>query len=115
MSHYVYRLHDKHGEVIYIGMTANVTARMRHHTSDFINPWARYVDHWTTEEYPDAAAAHDAEIEAIAAECPPFNVNHTPTRDRDREAEYRARYDARKPAPTTDLAAMLADLFPAST
>lgn len=109
-EHHVYRLFDKYDELIYVGMTYDLQARLTHHRADFINPWARYIDHWTSEVYPDRVSARQAEQAAIAEACPTFNKNHSARRGAD-AADYRARYDAREPAPDLAVAAQLTSLF----
>jgi predicted GIY-YIG superfamily endonuclease len=112
--HVVYRLRDKYGECIYIGMTHDLGMRLRHHRSDFVNPWARYVDsHEVVETYPNRTEAHAAEVAAIEAERPPFNLNHA-GRDATAALEYEARWKAREPEIDPAALAELRALFSSS-
>lgn len=80
--HYVYRLFDDAGQVLYIGCTANPKTRIRQHVQGLI-PQGHYreiratVGYWeVSDPYPTWADAHVVEIKAIAAEVPRFNVVH---------------------------------------
>lgn len=76
----VYRCYDADGGLLYIGMSVNPKQRLYQHRSRR-SPWVdRYAS--MTEEWfagPRAAMkARDAEVAAIAAERPAFNLEHNP-------------------------------------
>lgn len=66
---YLYRLLDRFGRVVYIGVTRNLPARLRAHRRKLGAAWYSY----TSEEYPDAEAMLEAEAAAIHDEQPPLN------------------------------------------
>lgn len=80
--HFVYRLFDGDGQLLYIGMTADMPTRLRAHLTGSPKGVSaiirRHYHHHTVVEYPSGSAAHEAEKAAIAAECPPLNINHNP-------------------------------------
>lgn len=78
--HFVYRLRDAEGSLLYIGCTVDPAARFATHTSD--QPWADLIDHQDVEGPFDRAEALAREAAAITAEAPRFNVRHNPTPER---------------------------------
>lgn len=105
VSAYVYRICDGDtDELLYIGSTTNPRARFGQH---------RHRDWWPanprieTTEYPDRAAAYDAEREAIRQERPTHNVKDVPV---DIEA-YLERQIAEAPPLTNEQRAKLAELL----
>ena len=74
--HVVYRLFDAQDDLLYVGVTHSLNERLRHHRSDFINPWASLVDHWTSEPFPNRLEARKAERALIAELSPRFNRHH---------------------------------------
>ncbi len=68
--HAVYRMLDREGRVLYIGVTGHVGQRFGDHA---MKRWFPLVATITLEWYPDKDAAVQAEREAILAERPPYN------------------------------------------
>jgi predicted GIY-YIG superfamily endonuclease len=68
---YVYRAFDAEGLLLYVGCTKNVATRLVQHRSQ--STWTPYLDHYTSEFYPDRESALAAEAEAIRTERPFFN------------------------------------------
>lgn len=84
--HYVYRIYDVAGQLLYIGSARSVEDRIYMHRSTMTLPcWAdvrfRYGHH-TSEEFPTLAAAREGERQAITAEAPLHNRQHNPKRFR---------------------------------
>lgn len=79
-THYVYRCYDKAGQLLYIGCTEDVEARMQVHRSSWHNPASAYLslhmDRYEVEEIVGRTAARKAERAAIKAEAPLLNVHH---------------------------------------
>lgn len=66
----VYRIWDRHGRLVYIGMTNNPRLRMRQHAVK----WWWADDHRVgVEWHPNRRVARDVERAAIRAEHPPCN------------------------------------------
>jgi predicted GIY-YIG superfamily endonuclease len=83
--HYVYRIFDAADRLLYVGCTEDVTTRMFFHTSISTPSEAsweirRDMARHTSEEHPNKAAAHAAEIHAIKTEMPLLNRQHNPGR-----------------------------------
>lgn len=77
--HWVYRLFDAEGSLLYIGMTINPTARLRHWRSRSSLPryqWFRSVRRVEWRHYSNHFFASEAERHAIRAEQPPHNYAH---------------------------------------
>lgn len=74
-KHYVYRLFDERGALLYIGCTSNVERRIPQHWTDGTGGH-QSIHHYTSTEYPNRASARAAEADAIRAERPPFNRQH---------------------------------------
>lgn len=66
----VYQLLDCTGEIIYIGMTADLPRRLREHSR---KSWAEDIAAVRSVEYPDRHAAGRAEDAAIIAHLPRGN------------------------------------------
>lgn len=75
--HFVYRMFDSSGRLLYVGMTGNLEQRLHHHS--FNAPWYGRVARTTVETYPDRAAAIAAEKHAIQTEQPELNTTHNAT------------------------------------
>lgn len=73
--HFLYRLRDSEGRLLYVGFTRHVQQRMAAHRSE--QPWWPLVADREVEQHPDRASAERAEKEALATEAPAFNVLHT--------------------------------------
>lgn len=78
--HYVYRLRDEAGALLYVGCTVDPAARLATHKTD--QPWADLIDRQDVEGPFSRDAALARETAAIATECPRFNVRHNPTSER---------------------------------
>lgn len=70
--HVVYRAYGPNDELLYIGMTCNLKARMRHHREYSV--WTRYAVYLTEEWLPSRGDAYAAERLAILAENPKYNI-----------------------------------------
>lgn len=84
---YLYRQWDKDDRLLYIGITRSIRQRERGHAKS--SRWMELVVRTTTERHQSRGAAEVAEVAAIAAEQPLFNVagNETPEAHR-RLVEY---------------------------
>lgn len=74
MKHYLYRLHDAEGALLYIGCSAEPWGRVRAH--NLAQPWGDQIASVAIEGPFARAEAFQQEKEAIAAECPRYNVVH---------------------------------------
>lgn len=72
-AHYVYRLFDRRGRLIYVGCSKDPQKRMRQHSADH-RWWYDRVYSMTTETFPGRAAALVAERLAIETEHPSCNI-----------------------------------------
>jgi predicted GIY-YIG superfamily endonuclease len=73
MTHYVYRLYDATGDLLYVGWSKNPHMRLRQHKQD--NPhWAFDVTRGRISVFPDRDSALAAEKEAIRTEHPFWNI-----------------------------------------
>lgn len=70
-AHYVYRVFDHAGRLIYVGSTANLFQRLKSHRSKWWAPQARKV---VAKVHPDRRTALNAELKAIKDEQPRWNV-----------------------------------------
>ena len=68
--HVVYRLYDSAGRLIYIGMTWDLTSRLRWHRRHLRGVWMRCEEEW----HANRREASRAERMAILRENPEFNV-----------------------------------------
>lgn len=75
-AHYVYRLFDADGRLLYIGATYHVPARLKAHR--YNTPWFSEVASVEYQTFPNRRAAFAAEAKAIHAEDPLYNRRHTP-------------------------------------
>ena len=71
--HYVYRLYDAEGDLLYIGCT--VSPRQRRHGHMQSSPWFKDVDTFRLTIYPNRPHAMRVEREAIYTEDPRYNVH----------------------------------------
>lgn len=67
----VYRFFDNDGDLLYVGCTIS-PSRIEHHR--FIKAWWTQITNITVEHYSTRREALDAELTAIHAEFPRFNV-----------------------------------------
>lgn len=72
----VYRLFDANDQLLYLGISSELTRRMRAHAKS--KPWWADVAWDDVRWYPNRAAAECEEERAIAAEVPKYNVRHHP-------------------------------------
>lgn len=79
--HYLYRIFDAEGALIYVGATSALEQRMTQHRHTHRWPGGHPVlsvgdrmAAWVAEEYPTRRAAFDAERAVIAAERPELNT-----------------------------------------
>jgi predicted GIY-YIG superfamily endonuclease len=91
-EHFVYRIFDEAGALLYIGCARDVDSRVEMHRSTTQTyGWTRlrfHYGHHTSEPYPTKAAARVAERAAIAAEAPLLNRQHNPKRWRRVAGQY---------------------------
>jgi predicted GIY-YIG superfamily endonuclease len=80
-THYVYRLWDADGALLYVGISKTLVQRLTQH--DQSQPWADEVASVTAKRYPNRDKARAAEIEAIQTESPRYNI-----RDRAKRPDY---------------------------
>lgn len=76
----VYVAHNAAGEVIYVGITDNLFARMVQHSRD--SAWWPHMARLTWEEWPDREAALRKESRLIKAWQPPYNKMGNPSHRR---------------------------------
>lgn len=72
IPHAVYRLFDKDKQLLYIGCSMELKARMQHHKHS--KPWACDIDVVRLEWFPDEILARRAEAAAIISEQPRYNL-----------------------------------------
>jgi hypothetical protein len=70
---HLYRHYDFDGQLLYVGVSNNVVARLTRHKRQA--PWADHIATIRVDHYPTRAAAEEAEAEAIITEKPRFNDN----------------------------------------
>lgn len=72
---YTYRLYDKFGVLLYVGIAFNPNKRIPQHVD---KPFYNAIDHGKTviKKYPNEPAAREAETEAIENEHPRYNLIH---------------------------------------
>lgn len=88
----LYRLFNAAGTLLYIGISVNPDVRWRVHARE--KSWWAEVSERTVEWFETRKAAEAAEVAAVAAELPGYNVEHSLTRRRgDAKDEYRSPYD----------------------
>lgn len=73
-THALYRFFDASGALLYIGITANPSERLRQHSKE--KPWWHTITHISLECFPDKHSVLTAEREAILAEKPRHNIVH---------------------------------------
>lgn len=69
----LYRLYDEHGDLLYIGITNSLVARVRAHR---LKPWGWQIRTVEWTEFIDREIALNEEACAIYTERPFFNVQH---------------------------------------
>ena len=88
----VYRYYDRHGILIYVGMTSRGAQRQGEHVAS--KDWWQFVARQEVDHFPTAAAARAHERQTIASRLPPFNTQHNPMH-RQQRAAYLAAQSAR--------------------
>lgn len=84
----LYRFFDEAGDLLYVGVTADLGGRWKAHSKD--KPWWSDVRSCTVEPHPDRAAVLAAERSAIESERPRYNVVHNGRRKNRRAARVMA-------------------------
>lgn len=69
--HVLYRFYGDNGQLLYVGITVDPTARWKQHRKD--KQWWREVRGISLDEYPDRASVMAAEKRAIQVEKPKYN------------------------------------------
>lgn len=80
----VYRYYDKHGVLLYVGITSRGVTRNIEHNLD--KDWWQYVTTQDVDHYGTRPEALRRERELIAKHQPPFNRQHNPSHEAAREA-----------------------------
>lgn len=78
--HYVYRMYDEDGRLLYVGISRTMARRLTEHHRE--QPWAHEIASVAGKRYTSREAARAAEIEAIRTEGPAYNIQ-----DRDKKAD----------------------------
>lgn len=76
----LYRMFDVDGALLYIGIAYSFGRRWAQEAAE--KSWWPEVQRQTVEWYSSREEAHRAEVEAIQAEKPKYNIAHTPQRPR---------------------------------
>jgi predicted GIY-YIG superfamily endonuclease len=74
--HVLYRLFNSDGELLYIGITKDLPARLCHHRTR--KPWFSEVTRSSTENFANRGELAAAEIRAIQNERPKYNSAYLP-------------------------------------
>jgi len=69
---YLYRLYNKGGALLYVGITDNPFRRWKEHSKE--KPWWPEVHTFTQDWFPDRTSVELAERRAIASEGPAYNI-----------------------------------------
>jgi predicted GIY-YIG superfamily endonuclease len=72
VPHWLYRIYGTEGELLYIGITKSLPARLSRHGRE--PHWSLEIRDVTAHWYPDEPSAYAAETDAIKAEKPLWNV-----------------------------------------
>jgi hypothetical protein len=73
--HALYRIYGADRDLLYVGISKSFPGRMKQHAA--AKPWWRDVSDIHLEHFENEATASEAEIAAIRAERPRYNVTHT--------------------------------------
>lgn len=76
----LYRLFAHDDTLLYVGVTVDPAARWSHHSRE--KAWWPQVAHASADWFETRTEAEAAEVEAIASECPRYNVEHSTIRQR---------------------------------
>lgn len=71
--HFLYRLLDSAGDLLYVGCTVDPERRLTEHRR---KSWGSEIAAWQVDEFRDAHSAFAAERDAIATESPRYNAMH---------------------------------------
>lgn len=71
----VYSIYDVEGVVIYVGVAFDPALRVSVHRA--ARAWGSEADSWSADWYEDRESAEAAEIQAIVAKMPKYNVHGT--------------------------------------
>jgi predicted GIY-YIG superfamily endonuclease len=74
MTTFLYRLFNDGDELLYVGISGRVTARIESHLQS--KPWRHQIAHMRAVGFPSRDAARKAEREAIRLENPKYNIQH---------------------------------------
>lgn len=91
MSHYLYRLYDATGDLLYVGQSKDPFTRFKSHKADSRH-WIDDVARGRISVFPTREAAQSAEREAIRSEHPFWNVAGRWTHHLDWEPEQYVRW-----------------------
>ena len=69
---WLYRMFNKEGDLLYVGISNNPFARLRAHSRE--KPWIEEVSRWEREYFVGRKAVREAELEAIRLEKPKYNI-----------------------------------------
>lgn len=72
VPHWLYRIYGTEGELLYVGITRNLPARLAQHARE--QSWGLEIRDVIARWYPDEASADAAETEAVRAEQPRHNI-----------------------------------------
>jgi predicted GIY-YIG superfamily endonuclease len=72
VPHWLYRIYGTEGELLYVGITRNLSARLAQHARE--QSWGLEIRDVIARWYPDEASADAAETEAVRAEEPRHNI-----------------------------------------
>lgn len=70
---YLYRHFNKDGTLLYVGISLSALARLKQHET---SQWHDEIDSITIQKFLCRYAAEDAEMKAIKAENPLYNITH---------------------------------------
>jgi len=74
VSHYLYRLYNEAGDLLYIGISKSAIQRLHQHLEG--QPWADQITTQRVQRFPTREALEQAEREAIRSERPRHNISH---------------------------------------
>ena len=74
----LYRTYDTSSDLLYVGISNNFGTRWKQHAKT--QPWWPEVQRLTVEWYPNREDAEAAEVAAIGAEQPKYNIRHAGVR-----------------------------------
>ncbi|MFE2850607.1 GIY-YIG nuclease family protein [Streptomyces lavendulae] len=87
----LYRLYDRQGRLLYIGISTDPAKRFNTHRWDRGKPWRDRIASYTAEWLDTREEAEAAEVQAIRAELPLHNRMHHPDCDAELWSGYPAK------------------------